>query len=172
MERPVCNARACGVADQAGDRHRSIQHRVPESRCDREMAGADGAGRPGGFSASAASRLAFGDFDGDGRMDVVVTALGKDAEIWMNRTEGTGHWLDIALRRDQEQSRRYRGTDQGGDFGGSAVQPHDLKRGIRFVELWPCALRAGQRQQGQVGRNSLALGSRSDVAGCGRRSRA
>jgi hypothetical protein len=40
---------------------------------------------------------AFGDFDGDGKVDVVVTALGKDAEIWMNRTEGAGHWLDIAL---------------------------------------------------------------------------
>ncbi len=40
---------------------------------------------------------AFGDFDGDGRVDVVVTALGKEAEIWMNRTEGAGHWLDISL---------------------------------------------------------------------------
>src|SRR5579884_1553 len=40
---------------------------------------------------------AFGDFDGDGRVDVIVTALGKEAEIWMNRTEGSGHWLEIAL---------------------------------------------------------------------------
>jgi hypothetical protein len=40
---------------------------------------------------------AFGDFDGDGRMDVVVTALLGRAEIWMNRTEGAGHWLDVAL---------------------------------------------------------------------------
>jgi enediyne biosynthesis protein E4 len=40
---------------------------------------------------------AFGDFDGDGRVDVVVTALGKDAVIWMNRSEGAGYWLDIAL---------------------------------------------------------------------------
>ncbi len=41
---------------------------------------------------------AFGDLDGDGRIDVVVTSIGKDAEIWMNRTANTGHWLDIALR--------------------------------------------------------------------------
>ncbi len=40
---------------------------------------------------------AFGDLDGDGRIDVVVTALGADAEIWMNRSEASGHWLDIAL---------------------------------------------------------------------------
>jgi len=41
--------------------------------------------------------LAFADFDGDGRVDVVVTALGKEAEIWTNRTEGSGHWLDVSL---------------------------------------------------------------------------
>ncbi len=40
---------------------------------------------------------AFGDFDGDGRIDVVTTALGQQAELWMNRSEGAGHWLDIAL---------------------------------------------------------------------------
>ena len=40
---------------------------------------------------------AFGDFDGDGRIDVVTTALGREAEIWMNRSEGAGHWLQIAL---------------------------------------------------------------------------
>lgn len=40
---------------------------------------------------------AFGDLDGDGRFDVVVNALGKNAEIWMNRSQNAGHWLDIAL---------------------------------------------------------------------------
>jgi hypothetical protein len=54
-----------------------------------------------GFTATPAARhrgCAFGDFDGDGRVDVVVTALGAEAEIWMNRSETPGHWLDIALR--------------------------------------------------------------------------
>ncbi|HZU08473.1 MAG TPA: CRTAC1 family protein [Pseudacidobacterium sp.] len=41
---------------------------------------------------------AFGDFDGDGRVDVIATALGQQAEIWMNRSPHSGHWLDIALR--------------------------------------------------------------------------
>ena len=40
---------------------------------------------------------AFGDFDGDGKMDIVATALLQPAEIWMNRTENAGHWLDVAL---------------------------------------------------------------------------
>ncbi len=54
-----------------------------------------------GFTPATAARhrgCSFGDLDGDGRVDVVVTALGKDAEIWMNRSEKSGHWLDIALR--------------------------------------------------------------------------
>lgn len=54
-----------------------------------------------GLNAAAAARhrgCAFGDFDGDGRVDVVTTALGADAEIWMNRTANANHWLDIALR--------------------------------------------------------------------------
>ena len=41
---------------------------------------------------------AFGDFDGDGRIDVVTTALLGPAEIWMNRTQNGGHWLNVALQ--------------------------------------------------------------------------
>jgi len=40
---------------------------------------------------------AFGDLDGDGKVDVVVSAIGKGAEIWINRSANSGHWLDVAL---------------------------------------------------------------------------
>jgi enediyne biosynthesis protein E4 len=54
-----------------------------------------------GLAAVPAARhrgCAFGDLDGDGRVDAVATALSADAEIWMNRSPNSGHWLDIALR--------------------------------------------------------------------------
>jgi hypothetical protein len=54
-----------------------------------------------GFSDATAGRnrgCAFGDFNGDGRIDAVTTALGMDAELWMNSSPHAGHWLDVALR--------------------------------------------------------------------------
>lgn len=54
-----------------------------------------------GFDASPKARhrgCAFGDLNGNGRIDAVVTALGQQAEIWMNDAPGTNHWLEIALQ--------------------------------------------------------------------------
>ena len=40
---------------------------------------------------------AVGDLNGDGRVDVVVSAIGAPAEIWMNDSPGAGHWLELQL---------------------------------------------------------------------------
>jgi hypothetical protein len=54
-----------------------------------------------GFTEATAARhrgCAFGDFDGSGRIDMVVTSLDRPAELWMNRSPNHNHWLDVALR--------------------------------------------------------------------------
>jgi hypothetical protein len=40
---------------------------------------------------------AIGDLNGDGRLDVVVSALSAPAEIWMNDSLGGNHWLEFKL---------------------------------------------------------------------------
>jgi hypothetical protein len=53
-----------------------------------------------GFAAAAPKRhrgSAFGDLNHDGKLDVVVSAISADAEIWMNDSPAQNHWLEIAL---------------------------------------------------------------------------
>ncbi len=66
----------------------------------RNLATGKWAAEDAGFSSLPPRRhrgAAFGDFDGDGRTDIVVTALGAPAEIWLNRSPGEAHWLDVEL---------------------------------------------------------------------------
>ncbi|HXJ88700.1 MAG TPA: CRTAC1 family protein [Candidatus Binatia bacterium] len=54
-----------------------------------------------GFGAQPLKRhrgSAFGDFNHDGKLDVVVTALSSPAEIWMNDSPNQNHWLEIKLQ--------------------------------------------------------------------------
>lgn len=41
---------------------------------------------------------AVGDLNGDGRLDVVVSALSAPAEIWLNRSPAKNHWLEFKLQ--------------------------------------------------------------------------
>jgi hypothetical protein len=54
-----------------------------------------------GFDAQPPRRhrgAAVADFNGDGKLDLVVTALSAPAEIWMNDSLGGNHWIDFALQ--------------------------------------------------------------------------
>jgi enediyne biosynthesis protein E4 len=51
-----------------------------------------------GFTLARAHRgCAFADFDNDGRVDVVVSALGEPAELWQNVSPDPNHWLMLKL---------------------------------------------------------------------------
>ncbi len=41
---------------------------------------------------------AIGDLNGDGRLDVVVTALSAPAEIWINDSPAASHWIEFRLQ--------------------------------------------------------------------------
>ena len=84
-------------------------------------------GGEAGLDSSPAARhrgLAFGDLDGDGRIDVVTTALAHPAEIWMNRSPGAGHWLDVALE----------GTKSNRDGIGARIEV-TTKSGTQFNHM-------------------------------------
>ena len=54
-----------------------------------------------GFAAQPPRRhrgAAVGDFNHDGKLDIVVTALSTPAEIWINDSPGGHHWLELALQ--------------------------------------------------------------------------
>src|SRR5262249_20307829 len=41
---------------------------------------------------------AWGDVNHDGRLDVVVTAVGAMAELWLNTSSEAAHWLEVKLQ--------------------------------------------------------------------------
>ena len=52
-----------------------------------------------GLSLAKAHRgAAFADFDGEGRIDAVVSALGEAAELYQNVSTNSGHWLVVKLQ--------------------------------------------------------------------------
>lgn len=68
-----------------------------------------------GFTARPPQRhrgSAHGDLNHDGRVDIAVSALGAEAEIWLNRSSGHHHWLELELE----------GTESNRDAIGAAVK--------------------------------------------------
>ncbi len=49
--------------------------------------------------------VAFGDLDNDGRIDVVVTAIGGQLEVFHNVTPNKNHWIELQLRGIKSSNR-------------------------------------------------------------------
>jgi len=67
---------------------------------------------------------AIGDLDGDGRIDVVVSAISAPAEIWMNDSSASGHWLELSLE----------GTKSNRDAVGARIRVV-TKNGVQFSHV-------------------------------------
>ena len=71
------------------------------------------------------------DFDGDGKLDAIVTILGQSPEVWRNVTPGNPHWLELKLI----------GTDSNRDGIGATVhiidkageQWNDMTSGVGYA---------------------------------------
>ncbi len=102
---------------------------------------------------------AFGDLDGDGRIDVVVSALGAPAELWRNESSA-GHWLELRLvgtksnrdgigavvKLEQASGTRWR----------AAVEPRDDGLRLRLRQRRPAAFRPRPGHERRPRRDPLA----------------
>ena len=107
------------------------------------------------------------DFDGDGRLDVVTTALGSPARLWRNVSAPSGHWLDVRLVDAK-------GTSDG--IGATRACRHarglpDDDQQLRVVEAADGALRTRRFDRGAVDRGDVARRHGSAGDRRGRRSR-
>ncbi len=104
---------------------------------------------------------AFGDFDRDGRLDVVVSRIGERAELFRNTTPARNHWLALQLRgrrsnRDGIGALIHLSTASGGEqwnrvttatgYGGSSDRTVFFGTGkeatAKSIEiLWPSGVR-------------------------------
>ena len=85
--------------------------------------------------------LAWGDFDRDGRVDLVVTRLNQPAQLLWNRTAGADQLDRTGPARHKVEPGRDRSVGGGRDRRGEAVGPGGGMVGVRMLFQPPAAFR-------------------------------
>ena len=95
--------------------------------------------------------LAWGDFDRDGRVDLVVTRLNQPAQILWNRSAGSNRWIDVDLRGTKSNRDAIGAWVEVDSSRGKAVGPCGGFVRVRVLFQSPIAFRARKRRRARRG---------------------
>jgi hypothetical protein len=122
---------AGGHVSENIDQYRHERYRLPNSVWQNHGGSFRSVGERAGFTASTAAAhrgAAFGDLDNDGRVDVVVSAIGGKAELWFNRSSREHNWIRFITE----------GTTSNRDGIGTRIRLTGASGKVQFNHVTTC----------------------------------
>ncbi|MBL8239299.1 MAG: VCBS repeat-containing protein [Bryobacterales bacterium] len=92
--------------------------------------------------------LAVADMDGDGRLDIVTTALGDNAVIWRNVSKDSGRWLEVRapIGARVRAGNQWQEVTSGGSYGSGSFVPAHFGMGAAADADVEIVLPSGERK--------------------------